>query len=63
MSDSPWVRQAGAARRMSCSARHVRRLIASGQLPSYQRGGTVWLHVDDIDAFIAAGRRDPQDAA
>lgn len=60
---SPWTRPVGASKRMACSLRHVRTLIATGELPSYQRGGVVWLRVDDVDAYIAAGARNPDEAA
>jgi excisionase family DNA binding protein len=45
------------ARRLDCSERHVRRLIASGALPVHRIGRAVRVSEDDRLRFLAARRR------
>jgi excisionase family DNA binding protein len=45
------------AGRLACSERHVRRLIASGELPAHRIGRSVRVSEDDLLRFLAAHRR------
>jgi excisionase family DNA binding protein len=45
------------ARRLACSVRQVRRLIASGALPVHRLGRAVRVSEDDLVRFLAARRR------
>jgi excisionase family DNA binding protein len=44
------------AGRLDCSVRHVRRLIASGELPVHRLGRAVRVSEDDLARFLAARR-------
>jgi len=48
-----------AAERIRMSTRHVRRLIADGQIAYHRLGRAIRLHGADLDAYIASGRIDP----
>ncbi len=58
-----WLRVSSAARYLDCTPRHVRNLIATGAIRSYRRGNVVWVDGDNLDAFIEAGARTPDEAA
>jgi excisionase family DNA binding protein len=45
------------ALRLGVSERHVRRLIASGELPVHRIGRAVRVSEDDLARFLAARRR------
>ncbi|MHB8488115.1 MAG: helix-turn-helix domain-containing protein [Candidatus Dormibacteria bacterium] len=45
-----------AAAYLSCSRRHVERLLARGELPRVRLGRSVRIVVADLDRFIAAQR-------
>jgi excisionase family DNA binding protein len=45
-----------AATYLSCSRRHVERLLARGELPRVRLGRSVRIVVADLDRFIAAQR-------
>jgi excisionase family DNA binding protein len=49
-----------AAQRLGTTPRFVRRLVAERRIPYVKLGTHVRLDDRDIDAFIAAGRIDPQ---
>ena len=44
----------GAAAKMQCSKRHLRRLVSSGQLPAYRVGINRMIRIDvaDLDKII-----------
>lgn len=46
---------AGLAERWGCSARHVRNIIARGELPAFGYGRTVRIKWADIEAFELSG--------
>jgi hypothetical protein len=41
------------------TVRQLRRWVYERVIPSYRVGGFVILDLDDLDAMVAAGRRDP----
>jgi excisionase family DNA binding protein len=47
------------AARIRMSVRHVRRLVAEGQIAYHRLGRSIRLDSADLDAYIAAGRVDP----
>lgn len=47
-----------AALYLRCSLGHVYRLVHQGKLSYYKpTGGRLWFYADELDAFIARGRR------
>jgi excisionase family DNA binding protein len=49
-----------AAERLATKPRFIRRLIAEKRIPYVKLGAHVRIADHDVDAFIAAGRVDPQ---
>jgi excisionase family DNA binding protein len=49
-----------AAERLATKPRFIRRLIAEKRIPYVKLGAHVRIADQDVDAFIAAGRVDPQ---
>jgi excisionase family DNA binding protein len=47
-----------AAAYMSCSRRHLERLVAAGQIPTVRLGRAVRVAVADLDGYINDLRRD-----
>lgn len=61
MSSSPLLTVDQAAEYLTVRPSFVRRLIHEKRIPTVHLGRLVRLHVDDLDAFIAAGRQEGSD--
>jgi excisionase family DNA binding protein len=53
--DSPWLKAPEAATYLRCPLSRIRKLTATGALPSHRDGGRVLYRAEELDAFVRDG--------